>query len=70
MDNRKKEIGASIKAARTVAGISQQDMAKRACVSANTVSNWELGVSTFDIDKAWDMADALGVSIDEMVGRK
>ena len=49
--------------------MTQADMAKNLNVSKNTISNWETGERSIDLQKAWNMADALGMSIDELVGR-
>ena len=69
MNPGKKAIGISVKSSRLSHGISQADMADKVGVSSNTISNWETGTSSIDLDKAWDMADAMGMSIDALVGQ-
>ncbi|MDY5809525.1 MAG: helix-turn-helix transcriptional regulator [Coriobacteriales bacterium] len=69
MNPGKKAIGISVKCSRLAHGINQADMAEKVGVTSNTISNWETGLSSIDIDKAWDMADELGMSIDDLVGR-
>lgn len=69
MNPGKKSIGISVKSSRLSHGISQTDMAEKVGVTSNTISNWETGASSIDLDKAWDMADAMGMSIDALVGR-
>ena len=44
-------------------------MAEKVGVTSNTISNWETGSRSIDLDKAWDMADVMGLSIDALVGR-
>ena len=64
-----KAIGLCLKSKRLASDMTQADMAKRMDVSKNTISNWETGERCLDLQKAWNMADALGLSIDELVGR-
>lgn len=64
-----KAIGLCLKSRRLACDMTQADMAKNLNVSKNTISNWETGERSIDLQKAWNMADALGMSIDELVGR-
>ena len=69
MNPGKKAIGISVKSSRLSHGINQADMAEKVGVTSNTISNWETGSSSIDLDKAWDMADVMGLSIDALVVR-
>lgn len=39
-------------------------------VPVDTYTQWEQGKRTLNIETAWDLADALGCTIDEIAGRK
>lgn len=64
-----KSIGASIKEHRVVRGLSQKQMAALIGVSHVAVSYWENGVNIPNVADCWRLADALGISVDELVGR-
>ena len=63
------KIGQSIRAARTVENLSQEQLAKMTGVSHAAISFWENGVNIPNVADCWKMADALKISIDELVGR-
>lgn len=48
-------------------GLSQEELASRLNVSRQTVSKWEVGDSTPDMEKLIAMSDLFGVSLDELV---
>ena len=48
-------------------GFSQEELANRLNVSRQTVSKWEVGDSTPDMEKLIAMSDLFGVSLDELV---
>jgi transcriptional regulator with XRE-family HTH domain len=48
-------------------GLSQEELANRLNVSRQTVSKWEVGESTPDMEKLVAMSDLFGVSLDELV---
>ncbi len=60
------EIGGKIKQLRYKAGWTQEQLAERLSLSAQSVSKWETGVSMPDITLLPLLAEAFGVSIDEL----
>ena len=52
---------------RTARGLSQGDLAEKLGVSRQSVSKWETGQSTPDLDKIIKLADLFGVTVDELV---
>ena len=52
---------------RTERGMSQDGLAEKLEVSRQSVSKWETGQSTPDLDKIIRLADLFGVSVDELV---
>ena len=58
-----------MKRLRETAGLSQAKLAALTGVSPRTLQNWEYGMRTFDFASAARLADALGVSLDELAGR-
>lgn len=63
------DIGASIRSFRKAAGLTQPELAKKIGVSHAAISYWENGVNIPNVKDCWKLADALSVSIDELVGR-
>lgn len=63
------KIKESIKSARKNSGLSQEELAKKIDVTHASVSFWENGVNIPNVRDIWKMADELGMSIDELVGR-
>ena len=51
-------------------GMTQEDIAKRIVISPQAVSKWENDVSSPDILVLSSLADILGVSVDELLGRE
>lgn len=68
MKIRKSKIGENIKKLRLKAGISQDSLSKKAELAFHTISKIESG-STPDprIDTVKKIADALGVSLDDLI---
>lgn len=60
-------VGEQIRRGREALGMSQADLADAIWVSRNTVSNWETGATTPDIQSFVLMRALFGVTIDEMV---
>ncbi|MBQ2953918.1 MAG: helix-turn-helix transcriptional regulator [Clostridia bacterium] len=61
-------IGATIRARRTEAGLTQAELAERLNVSAQSVSHWERGETLPDISTLPDLACILGCSVDMLLG--
>ena len=59
-------IGKNITAFRKDAGMTQEDLANQIGVSAQAVSKWETGVSMPDILLLPVIADAFGITVDEI----
>jgi transcriptional regulator with XRE-family HTH domain len=64
------EIGRRIAAARTAAGLTQQELADKLFVSRHLVSKWELGLRRPDLETAKLIASALSVPPDSIVSRE
>lgn len=62
------ELGRRIYAYRTKRNMSQGDLAEALEVSRQSVSKWENGNATPDLDKLVKMAKLFGVTLDELVG--
>lgn len=60
-------LGEKILSLRTARGMSQDDLAEKLEVSRQSVSKWETGQSTPDLDKIIRLSDLFGVSVDELV---
>ena len=64
-------IAKRIKELRKKSGWSQQKLAEKAGVSYNTVAKIEQGAATMPtIQTMIKIADAFGISLDELVGRR
>lgn len=63
----RKMIGEQIRKARIAKGWKQKRLAQAVHVEPQTVSNWERGVSTPDLDTLAVIADALGVEVSYFV---
>ena len=48
-------------------GLSQEELANRLNVSRQTISKWEVGDSTPEMEKLIAISDLFGVSLDELV---
>lgn len=51
---------------RKAAGLSQEELGNRLDVARQTVSKWELGETTPEMDKLVELSNLFNVSIDEM----
>jgi transcriptional regulator with XRE-family HTH domain len=63
-------FAASLKRLRAERGWSQHALSKRSGVSVPTISNTEACRSGIGLHWAWLLAQALGVSLDEMCGKE
>lgn len=65
MDN--KIVGKFIAECRRVKGLTQQQLADQVNLSNKTISKWESGAGSPDIGNLTSLADALGVTVDELL---
>ena len=63
----KVNIGGKVKALRKGRGWTQQELANRAGVSMQTISNVEIGRHAPDFETVGKIAGALGVSLDDLI---
>lgn len=61
-------IGERIKSARQAAGMTQKELASRLGLATRTVQQYELGKRTPRIDQLQNIANALGVTMSELMG--
>ena len=69
-DNNKDSFGKRFAELRKARGLTQEAVAEKVSVSGQAVSKWENDISYPDITLLPDLADLLGVSLDELMGRK
>lgn len=62
-------IRENIKNARLMNKMSQVELAEKIGVTHASISFWERGVNIPNVRDLWKMADELGMTIDELVGR-
>ena len=62
-------IGKSIKMNRMAQNYTQKQLAQKIGVTHAAISYWENGVNIPNVKDCWLLADALGITIDELVGR-
>ena len=62
------DFGERLKNLRKAAGITQQELADRLNVHPQTVSKWERGLSEPDISQLGDLASALGIILEKLLG--
>ena len=65
----KEKIGVSIKTYRKNAKLSQVELASKIGGTHAAVRFWENGINIPNVEDCWKIAGALGLSIDEVVGR-
>lgn len=58
-----------VKELRTAAGITQKALADQLGVTVPTVSKWELGLRTPELEKIFKMTLIFGVGVDQIVQR-
>ena len=62
-------IGKSIKVNRIAQNYTQKQLTQKIGVTHAAISYWENGVNIPNVKECWLLADALGITIDELVGR-
>jgi len=62
------EVGRRIKRLRQTQDITAQELAKRSRVSAGYLSEVERGLSAVSVDKLMQIAEGLGLSLDDLLG--
>lgn len=55
---------------RKSSGLSQEELGNRLNVARQTVSKWELGSTTPEMEKLIELSDLFNISIDELVKEK
>jgi transcriptional regulator with XRE-family HTH domain len=55
---------------RKAKGLTQDDIAKKVNISAQAVSKWENDISSPDISILTDLAEILGVRVEELLGKE
>lgn len=66
----KNTVGSNIKKLRKEAGITQEQIDSKLCISRQALSNYEIGKRLPDIYELIELADLFEVSLDTIVGRK
>jgi len=67
MSEYRERLAENISKARSIKGLSQTELAKSVDVSAQTISQYEKGKRSPDIDKLYLIADALDTSVAELI---
>ena len=62
-------IGKTMKENRLAQHLTQKQLAAKIGATHASISYWENGVNIPNVRDCWKIADVLGVSIDELVGR-
>lgn len=55
---------------RKLNGYTQQQMANELGIPLGTYRGWEYGQTMFNIEQAWEIADVLDCTLDELAGRE
>ncbi len=63
-------LGKRLQSLRKKANLTQEEIATRLNITPQAVSKWENDISAPDISLIADIADMLGVSTDELLGKK
>lgn len=62
-------IGKTIEYQRQARRLTQTQFAKKIGTSHVAISYWERGINIPNVGDCWKMANVLGITIDELVGR-
>ena len=65
-----KEVGQRLSVMRKNANLTQMGLANKLGISYQAVSNWERGIAMPDISNISPLAEALGVSVDDIIGNQ
>jgi len=65
----KEAVGRRIKSIRMDMGINQEELAKRAGLTVDSIAHYEIGDRVMGLDKAVAMADAMDCSLDVLACR-
>lgn len=68
MESLKKLAGERLRTLRERAGFSQTELAARAGLKQNNISNWEIGIAFPPYESLRKLCPALGCSADELLG--
>ncbi len=68
MSENDKQIGLRLKTVRKEAGLTQQQLAKRLGIPYQSIGQWERGIRNPKIETLQAIADAIGVSLDYLLG--
>lgn len=68
MSEKEKLIGERIKQVRKEAGMTQQQLAQRLGIPYQSIGQWERGIRKPKIETLQAIADAIGVSLDYLLG--
>lgn len=63
-------MGVRLKKLRNERGLSQAKLAELSGIPKGTLLQWEYGMRTPLLDAAVKLADALGITLDELAGRE
>ncbi len=66
----KETFGQRLSRYRKAKGLTQEDVAKQITISPQAVSKWENDISSPDISELSTLADILGVSVNDLLGRE
>lgn len=61
-----KEFGHRLKVARVDARMSQECLSDKSGVARESIANYEVGKTTPSLDKAYALASALGISVNDL----
>lgn len=67
--NRCTDAGSNVRAERARRNMSRKELATATGIAESTIGNYENGASAINFDNAVKLADAFGISLDELAGR-
>lgn len=63
----KKELGTAMKSAREFVGMSRVQFSKKTGIKSTTLDHWESGNTTPNLHQAFLFADAVGLTVEDLV---